>query len=419
MAQQLINVGVVANDRTGDTWRSAFEKVNANETELFDLVNTVTGTVYIAQESDFPTQSATEITLDVNTEFHITTDFSTSKNIKPLNGSSWTSGSIDGAKVTFTGTGTMFSGTDVSFFIHDANLDPGIGNEVFSFTDTVGGAQNFIQTFVRADNCNSYGSFSGMFAVQIENSNCPNANYGVTFSGTTGTIFSFTKFALTSTSASFKGIDLGSSTATVIEFENLFFIAPAGAFGISGLVSNGNIPAGRLGMVQGCEFLGGMTDLENISIDDYGWLYTGNNPTPDTHPDGLLSLTGNATATTLSAATPALISGTWVIEDTSQFTGTTAGRLTYNGERDLKVPVEMAADVEPVSGTNKDLKIYLAFNGTAITQTGRLARVDSGSPQSKITIWQVTFSQNDYIEGFVESADGTNVLVSGAVLRLN
>lgn len=35
MAQQLIGVGAVANDGTGDDWRTALIKVNANETELF------------------------------------------------------------------------------------------------------------------------------------------------------------------------------------------------------------------------------------------------------------------------------------------------------------------------------------------------------------------------------------------------
>jgi hypothetical protein len=42
MAQDLINVGSTANDGTGDTWRDALVKVNANETELFADVATNT-----------------------------------------------------------------------------------------------------------------------------------------------------------------------------------------------------------------------------------------------------------------------------------------------------------------------------------------------------------------------------------------
>ena len=37
MAQDPILVGAVANDGTGDNWRDAFIKVNANETQLFAL----------------------------------------------------------------------------------------------------------------------------------------------------------------------------------------------------------------------------------------------------------------------------------------------------------------------------------------------------------------------------------------------
>jgi hypothetical protein len=40
MARDPINVGSTANDGTGDTWRDAFVKVNANELELFNSVAT-------------------------------------------------------------------------------------------------------------------------------------------------------------------------------------------------------------------------------------------------------------------------------------------------------------------------------------------------------------------------------------------
>ncbi len=36
MAKQTINIGTVANDRSGDPLRTAFTKVNANFTELYN-----------------------------------------------------------------------------------------------------------------------------------------------------------------------------------------------------------------------------------------------------------------------------------------------------------------------------------------------------------------------------------------------
>jgi len=78
MAKQVINVGTVADDRTGDTWRSAMQKSNSNFTELFDFDASL-GFVFIAQESDFPIQDATTITLATDTVHIITASFSTAK----------------------------------------------------------------------------------------------------------------------------------------------------------------------------------------------------------------------------------------------------------------------------------------------------------------------------------------------------
>jgi hypothetical protein len=45
MARDPINVGSTANDGSGDTWRDAFVKVNANELELFNSVATNTAAI--------------------------------------------------------------------------------------------------------------------------------------------------------------------------------------------------------------------------------------------------------------------------------------------------------------------------------------------------------------------------------------
>ena len=55
MAKQVINIGTVANDNTGDTVRDAFDKVNDNFTELYTDdagdVNSITATAPIARDS--------------------------------------------------------------------------------------------------------------------------------------------------------------------------------------------------------------------------------------------------------------------------------------------------------------------------------------------------------------------------------
>jgi hypothetical protein len=417
MAQQNITIGA-ADAGNGDDYFTAFTKTESNFSELFDFKDTVP-VQYISQESDFLVQDASTITLSENTAYFISADFTTAKNIICLNGSSWTSGSIDAATASFTGTGAMFQGTNVSFYIYNASVDPGITREAFSFTDNSAFTSKFLCETVQVENCLRWGTFTGMQIAEMDNSNSPNAQNGCVFVGTNNTLFSFNKFALTSTNAGFKGIDLGSSTAVILEFSNLFFVAPAGAFGISGLASSGNVPAGRLGMVGNSEFIGGMTDLENITVDDLRWQFTSNSPTADTQPDAMLSLTSNATATVIASAnTPVLVAGTWVVERTSQFTGTTAGRYTYDAGKDLTVPADVVVDMEPSSGTNKDLTVYIALNGSIITNSGRKVRVDSGNPLNVTCLWQFKLSTSDFVEVYVENnTDTTNILVSGAINR--
>jgi hypothetical protein len=313
----------------------------------------------------------------------------------------------------------MFAATDVDFYIHDTVIDAGIGNQAFSSTDTIGGSNQFICINTRVENCSKWGTFTDLLIAQINNSSSGNANDGIVLAGTSGVIWSLEKFALTSTAAGFKGIDMGSATATVIEYEDLFFVAPAGAFGISGLASSGNVLAGRIGEVTGCDFLGGMTDLENITESDIRWDFQKNTPTPNTLIDGMLSLTGNATETVISAAnTPVLTAGTWVVERESKMTGTTAGRLTFDSERDAVLPVDITATVSAASGTNKDITIYLALNGAVITNSGKSNKVGAGDPKSTGVLWQLNLSDGDYLEVWVENnTDTVNLIVEDSILR--
>ena len=87
MAQQLINIGAAANDRTGDTWRDAMDKSNDNFTELY-LFDASQKTIQVAQESDFPTQDATTITLEAGLLYFVTGSFTVTKRFVCENGAS-------------------------------------------------------------------------------------------------------------------------------------------------------------------------------------------------------------------------------------------------------------------------------------------------------------------------------------------
>lgn len=56
MTQQIINIGSVANDGSGDPLRTAFSKTNDNFTELYSTVTPISGSVF-----KIPSLSTTEI----------------------------------------------------------------------------------------------------------------------------------------------------------------------------------------------------------------------------------------------------------------------------------------------------------------------------------------------------------------------
>ena len=423
MAQELINVGA-ANEKQGDTPFVFCPKINRNFTEVYDSLGQ-NNTVYLRTESDLPNQTATTWVMNPNVPYKLADSFSTSLQTIPAAGASLRGDNLSSYTLSFTGSGSMFKGTDVDFYINNITVDPGIANTGFEFNDTAGGVRRFISENLQVLNCAVWGKFTDMLLAQVLNCSGENAAQGVQFFGTSGVIWSIDRFALTSSSATFKAIDMGTATAPVIELDDLFVTAPAGAFGLSGLANSGNVPVGRLGRVSGCEFLGGMDDLENLSVDDdTRWIFQGNNPTADTFPDALTSFSGNATETIIAASSTdgsnaVLIAGTWVGVNASLFSTTAAGRVTYLAERSQKGPIDISLGLISSGGGAITVKFYLFKNGVVIPASGLDAAI-SGSVAANISQhWQLQFDQNDYIEIFIENqTNNTNIIADHAVLRV-
>ena len=116
--------------------------------------------------------------------------------------------------------------------------------------------------------------------------------------------------------------------------------------------------------------------------------------------------------------TPVLVAGTWTVERDSLFTGTTGGRITYNGERDIVLPIDITCTISAASGTNKDVHVYLALNGAIIANSGIQNRVGSTDPRNTTVMWQLNLSEDDFLEVFVENnSDTINLVISDAILR--
>lgn len=414
MPQQLINVGTVANDGTGDKWRDALIKVNENFTDLFAAT-----AILINSESDFPVQDATTITLEAGFAYIMPGSFSVSKRFVSETGGacSFVAFGFNSTTITFTGIGTMFSGVDASIEIMNISLEPGSVNDLMDYSSSVAVTNSVVMDKVIVGDCASFGTFNNLFVVLMDNCSATTTS-GILFTGTIG-ILSLDRTNFTGPS-SMKGVDINSATFTIsVNIGRCTFIGPSGAFGISGLANSANISTGLIASVALCEFIGAITPLENITNSDIRWNFSGNAPISDTLVDAMLSLTGNATETVISAQnTPVLVEGTWVIERESLFTGTTLGRVTYTGERDIVLPIDIATTIVSASGTNKDITVYLALNGTIIPNSAKINRVGATDPRNTSVLWQLNMTEGDFLEVFVENnSDAINLIVSDAILR--
>lgn len=397
----------------------------------FDLLQFVDGlwrnrfsnTVFFSEESQLPAPSGGAITLLAGKIYQLTGSYSTSNRLIMSNGTRLTAlNAGSGSLITYTGSGNMISGVDVGVSIEQIILNAPSGT-VFDFEDTVGGVVNVNMDTVVILACAKIANFDDLRTLTILRSLVIAASVGMTFEGTSWVGVNTSLSAFRGDTATFIGMDLGIMETTGLRLDRTTFAAVAGspstAVGIKGLPSSGNIVTGSLATVSDCIFED-LTPFEGITTDDIRWNFDTNTPNvDDTMPDILLSLVDNATETVVSVSTPTLVTGTWNIERASHFTGSAAGRATYNGERNLVTPIDATFTVSPASGTNKLMRGYIAINGTEIGNSHKEINVNSGSPLQITLMWQEKLAQGDFVEIFVSNeTDSTNIIVEDAVLRL-
>lgn len=395
-------------------------KANGLGSGVWTAVQEPANRIAINSLSDFPAPSAGVITLAADTDYVLGAPLSTADRFVVSNNTQISSTSFLHNTLTYTGTGTMFTGIDVSFRANECRFLAATGT-VFDFQHTVINIHQANLRSVVVENCAKWGTFGNCLSVVHTNCAMLAGTDGLTLTGT-NTLIDITQYGLQSAGgASFIGIDFGTAVNTIVSINNLQILSlAAGATGISGLVSGGNLATGQIGRISQSAFIGAITVLAGLTEDDVNWKYSDNDGIEDTIPDALISMNSNATNTVISAInTPTLVAGTWVVNQTSHFTGTTAGRATYDGIVGLTTPIDIILNLEPVSGTNKDLAVYVAKNGTEIVATGMLLRTNAGVPAVLSTMWQDSLSTTDFIEVFVENrTDAIDILVNDVILRI-
>lgn len=377
-------------------------------------------TVVINVLADLPTPSGGTITLAANTNYIIAAAINIGTNfITAADNSTFTANNFFSPAVTYTGTGSMFVGVDVTFGISRILLTANTA-QLFDFSETsTGGTKIFECNSVRATKCTKWATLTKLLSQLVVNSSCTDCDDGITVAGTVSVVASFRQIAFIGTNTSFIGLDLGASVQQTLEITDPLFVGGAGSIGIKGAAASANVTTNFIANVNNGSFAGVTTPLSGITIDDIRWNFIGNGVIADSMPDALLSLTANATVTTLSVGVPTLVAGTWVDERASHFTNTTGGRSTYNGERNLLTPIDIDLVVDPVSGTNKSIRAFVALDGTEIVASSKAVNISSGDPKQLVLHWQIDMATTGFIEVFIENeSDSVDCTVIDATLRL-
>jgi len=374
-----------------------------------------TKTVVVAQKSDLPTPIAGVITLAAKTHYLFVDDVSVATDRFLLNNNVFSGADSTLIKLTYTGTGDMFTavgGTNVF-----SQIDLSFANGAFGNIDGVGTGL-LIMKNIGISAGKTLGTLKDLLGTIIRNIiTDPITTDGFLFTGSHGSFFCVENLINIAGGTLF---DLGTATFNAFSYVNSVFAPTGGATMLSGLVASGNINAGSLGTVQNIQQIGTGTPLAGISSDDAQWQFSLNSDIADTRPDALLSLTAPATTVIATVNTPVLLNGVFNQETGSQFTTTAAGRSTYDGVKPAILPITVSFSQEPVSGNNKDITLYIAINGVVQTNSGRKARRSTGAPGSTTVVWQEIFQPGDFMEVFVENnTDAINILTNSGSSRVN
>ena len=376
--------------------------------------------VLISVLADLPSAVANVITLLADTEYLLLKDINIGANGIALSEDTVLAG-LDNTliTVTYTGTGDMITAGDKNFVVKDIALACASGR-AFKVTDT--SAKTIFLQNVTITTCTKVGIFVSTASDYTLN----NVNSLIT--ATTGMEFSgvFSRFIHTQSTVNLSaGAIYSLATATFKSFvsDEIASTLASGAKLLTGAASSANIVAGQLGVVT-APFLqgaGASAPLTTIAPTDTRWNFTGANTITDTRTSGLVSMQGNSTNTVIaSAGTPVLVAGTWVVGLTSQMTGTTAGKVTYNGAKNLNASVTAKISVEPVSGSSVDISAQVAINGSLIANSVAIGSAAANSPSSITVVWAQELAATNYVEIFISNLDSTvDLLAASAVVSIN
>lgn len=418
MPQEIINIGTAANDKTGDSLRSAFEKTNNNFSELYPLASGADNVVVVNSIDDFPSESGGAITLEDNKVYQLGADVTSPYPFVAGQNNIITSGNPFATILTYVGAGTMFTGNGVSFAL-DRIIIACPSAQAFNFTGT-GNNETFGLNIVSIGICQKCGTFDDLRSVNITNSSFFNCSDGLTISGTTyWDTLTIIRMRLINQNGPAVGLDLTTSVHKTFEISDYVYQSVSGSVGISGLANSGNVATGFIANVVRGEFPSPITPLSGIASNDVRWNFIGNAGIEDSQNRGDLFLENGSETVTVVAASTFYEIGTpsgganWNGDVQDRFIFNSAGYLTYIGEQTIDVQVIATATVEKVGGGSDVIEMRIANNWTAGNSglAKSKSQTQNAQPTSITSVALTTVSEGDTIRPIFANNGSTSDII--------
>lgn len=376
-------------------------------------------TVIVSQESDFPVASGGVITLKDGTDYFLINDISTSNRFLSTGSNTIRAAASQVIKLTYTGTGALYTGNSSNTRIQGITLSSPAGS-LFDFSGpTVSGRFQLIESNV--EDCDTIGTFNNMIIVRF-------SAIGWESIKTNGIVFSGVNFNVgfdTAVINMFGGtfIDMATSLINELSVSTQVFQPPTdpSVTFIAGVANSGNILTNGIGSFTGNRAVPLTTPLDTVSVEDNRFEFLSNSNIPDSISDGLIHTESNALETVITTiGVQEKVNAVFIDDEMARFTSDGLGRLTYTGDRDVRLPIDVVTTLLAVAGGDKQLNVCIAINGSVLTQTCVQVTVSSSKASAATTVWQHNFKTGDYVEVYISNETNTeNIIATQVIVRIN
>lgn len=390
-------------------------------------------TTFITQQSDFPVQDATIITLSTGC-YIIAAPLTLTKRfvIEDNAAVSFRTSCVLTDILFYTGSGTLFTGSPVILFLQEFVT---AGDEsltsfnsqatLFDLTRSSAGLASLILIRASFQSWKDYGTLDDLDLLFAADSNFVDFKAGLKLINGVEevTIGNCRVSNLESgVAANDSCFNVNSGTYNIFELKGTLYSPLTG----DSLIYIDSSVTANVGNIVGCTFssANGGTFLGAGSVDqtDIHWNFQDNGEATDSQTLGEFSMNSNATETVIVAQnTPVKIAGTTVSGNVERFTHTN-GRLTYVGLNTFVGKIfAFGSALVTAENEGDDYTVYIFRNGllqspTQMTQTfGSALNAPSISMTPTCLITLVT---GDFIEVFVENNTVSNENVLFTSLRL-